>query len=130
MSKTTTNLGLIKTELTDPADITAFNTNWDIIDQELSKPTNSASKSIVVEDTIAANKWGGGLYTWLNANITSANQMIELLPSSTITANQLEALQAANIVGTQQAVGSVTFKAYGVIPTVDIPVIFVIRGDV
>lgn len=32
MSKTTTNLGLIKPELSDPADITALNENWDKID--------------------------------------------------------------------------------------------------
>ena len=33
MSTTTTNLGLIKPELADPADITAFNANWDKIRQ-------------------------------------------------------------------------------------------------
>lgn len=32
MSKTTANLGLIKPELTDPADITIMNSNWDVID--------------------------------------------------------------------------------------------------
>lgn len=37
MSKTTTNYGLIKPELTDAADITATNGNWDKIDAELKK---------------------------------------------------------------------------------------------
>lgn len=35
MSKTTTNFGLIKPELTDAADITNTNQNWDIIDDQL-----------------------------------------------------------------------------------------------
>lgn len=35
MSTTTSNYGLIKPELTDAADITAFNSNWDNIDSEL-----------------------------------------------------------------------------------------------
>lgn len=33
MSTTTENLGLFKPELTDPADITKFNRNWDILDE-------------------------------------------------------------------------------------------------
>ena len=32
MSTLTPNLGLIKPELSDPADITALNDNWDIIE--------------------------------------------------------------------------------------------------
>lgn len=35
MSTTTTNYGLVKPELTDAADITAMNGNWDTIDAEL-----------------------------------------------------------------------------------------------
>lgn len=37
MSTTTTNYSLIKPELTDAADITAMNANWDAIDSELFK---------------------------------------------------------------------------------------------
>lgn len=37
MSTTTPNLSLVKPELTDTADITAMNGNWDIIDTELKK---------------------------------------------------------------------------------------------
>ena len=131
MSTKTANLELIKPELADPADITAFNANWDIIDGELHRVMiDSSSKSIVVEDTIEANRWSTNLYTWQSNNITSVEQIIELLPSTEINVEQLEALQSANIVGVGQEVGNVTFKAYGDIPTINIPVIFVIRGDV
>lgn len=37
MSTTTTKYKLIKPELSDPANITAFNENWDIIDEQLSE---------------------------------------------------------------------------------------------
>lgn len=37
MSTTTKNFGLIKPEKTDPADITATNPNWDVIDREIKK---------------------------------------------------------------------------------------------
>lgn len=43
MSTTTTNLGLIKPELTDAADITAMNENWDKIDTELKDAEDHAS---------------------------------------------------------------------------------------
>lgn len=131
MSSKTTNFNLHKIDLTDaPPDITVINGNWDTIDAKLHEALNGSGKSIVVEDTLSANKWGANLYTWQNVNITSAEQIIELLPSQSITSTQLLALQSANIVGTSQAVGSVTFKAYGDVPTINIPVIFVIRGDV
>ena len=44
MSKTTTNYGLIKPELTDAADITATNGNWDTIDAELKKKYDPNNK--------------------------------------------------------------------------------------
>ena len=35
MSTLTPNLNLVKPELTDPADITAMNGNWDIVERKL-----------------------------------------------------------------------------------------------
>lgn len=128
MSTTTTNYGFIKPELTDTADITAMNGNWDKIDTQLGALSNSC-KSTSVEHTILAANWNSNSYIWSNSNIISATQIIELLPSQSITAEQLEALQGANIVGTSQAIGSTTFTAYGEVPTIDIPVIFIIRGE-
>ena len=40
MSTTTPNYSLVKPDLTDPADITAMNENWDKIDEELKKHTD------------------------------------------------------------------------------------------
>lgn len=131
MSTMTTNLGLIKPELKDTADITATNPNWDKIDTEIHNlKTGASGKSIVVNDTLLATKWLNGVYTWTNSNIKTATQIVELLPSQSIDEEQLIALQLANIVGTTQAVGSITFKAYGEVPSIDIPVVFIVRGDI
>lgn len=45
MSVKTTNLKLIKPELTDAADITAMNGNWDIIDEQIGQLQESVKKA-------------------------------------------------------------------------------------
>ena len=87
------------------------------------------SSKTVVNDILLASNWRSGVYVWNRVDIESPNQTIELVPAPTITADQLEALQTANIVGTAQAVGSVTMTAFGEVPTIDIPVTFIVRGD-
>lgn len=55
MSKTTTNYGLIKPELTDAADITAMNANWDKIDEEIKKASESGSGVTIYTATIGTS---------------------------------------------------------------------------
>lgn len=56
MSKTTTNLKLIKPELTDAADITTYNSNWDTLDNEFRRLDDDLydtnQKITVIEQTI------------------------------------------------------------------------------
>lgn len=85
--------------------------------------------STAVEATIEASGWTDGAYTFSDDAIKRAEQVVELVPAPTITMEQLEQLQLANIVGVSQDVGSVTFKAFGTVPTIDVPVVFVVRGD-
>lgn len=47
MALKTTNFGLIKPELTDAANITAFNENWDKIDEQLLKAGESGGSDLV-----------------------------------------------------------------------------------
>lgn len=70
MSTTTTNYGLVKPELTDAADITAMNPNWDKIDQELNKkygtdnkPTASDVGALPNNEPVPINKGGTGATT-------------------------------------------------------------------
>lgn len=53
MSKTTFNYALIKPDLTDVADITAMNSNWDTIDFELNRLDEDKSWVYGTTDLIA-----------------------------------------------------------------------------
>ena len=44
MSTTTKNYGLIKPEITDAADVTATNTNWDKVDEQLKSVNDSLNR--------------------------------------------------------------------------------------
>ena len=87
-----------------------------------------AGKSKLIETTLAASGWADGAYT-LAANGITATSNQEILPALAITEEQLEALQSANIQDGGQANGSVTLKAFGDVPTVDIPIRVIVRGD-
>lgn len=52
MSTTTTNYNLIKPELTDAADITATNANWDTIDSNLNKATTFVPTEITASSDL------------------------------------------------------------------------------
>lgn len=62
MSTKTTNFNLIKPELTDAADITNFNNNWDVIDQQLkSQDSNLSTHSTNVNNPHGVTKAQVGL---------------------------------------------------------------------
>lgn len=61
MSTNTTNFNLVKPELTDVADITAMNGNWDTIDTELNKisgkqATVTGAATTILSDDLTENK--------------------------------------------------------------------------
>lgn len=81
--------------------------------------------------TLASASWTGTAapytYTISNSAITATSTQ-ELSPATDITADQLSALQAANIIDGGQAAGSMTLKAFGEKPSVDIPVRIIVKG--
>jgi hypothetical protein len=87
--------------------------------------TNLGISSVRVDTTISS--WDTTM-TLSNDAITETCP-IELLPGVDITRDQLKALQAALIVGSTQEVGKLTYKCLGTIPSVSIPVTFIIRRD-
>lgn len=115
-----------------PAIISQDANNRFVTDAEKTIWNDKVNKSMVVVATLSAASWSSETapysYTYTNANISATNP-VELLPGDSITAEQLEALQGANIVGGTQTVGSITLLAYGDKPTINIPVQFVIRRD-
>lgn len=81
--------------------------------------------------TLASASWSGTaapyIYTISNSAITATSTQ-ELSPATSITADQLTALQNANIIDGGQAAGSMTLKAFGEKPSVDIPVRIIVKG--
>lgn len=78
--------------------------------------------------TILSSAWGETVT--IEDEAITATKNVVMIPGSTITKEQLNALQKANCqdCGVQGA-GSVTFKVFGTIPTIDIPVKLIIGGN-
>lgn len=94
--------------------------------------TDYSGPKATVTATLLASGWTGSeapfVYTLAIAGVTATSYQ-ELLPAVNITAEQLKALQAANITDSGQAAGSMTLKAYGKVPTVDIPIRVTKEGE-
>nr|DAF13668.1 MAG TPA: L SHAPED TAIL FIBER PROTEIN [Caudoviricetes sp.] len=94
--------------------------------------TDYSGPKATVAATLLAASWTGSeapfVYTLAIAGVTATSYQ-ELLPAVNITAEQLKALQAANITDGGQAAGSMTLKAYGKKPTVDIPIRVIKEGE-
>ncbi|NLI54094.1 MAG: hypothetical protein GX417_07175 [Clostridiales bacterium] len=86
--------------------------------------------------TILAAGWSGSNYTITSvslsilAGVVDAATSVEIQPGIGITAAQLNALQAANLQEYAQSAGSITLKAYGTVPAIDVPIRVNVRGDV
>ena len=90
---------------------------------------NKSNLSIKENVELEASSWTADkTYVYPHSNITETS-VVELIPATDIELNEYEALQDAQIIGSAQAAGSITLKAMGTVPTINIPVIFIIRGD-
>lgn len=94
--------------------------------------TDYSGPKATVTATLLASGWTGSeapfVYTLAIAGVTATSYQ-ELVPAVNITAEQLKALQAANITDAGQAAGTMTLKAYGKVPTVDIPIRVIKEGE-
>lgn len=79
-----------------------------------------------VNVTLAYGSWSGVLYTITNSAI-KADKLITLTYPLTITDEQYTALSKAVIRPTAVADGSITLRAMGKVPTIDIPITLVIE---
>ena len=117
---------------------TAFITRLEVdlapvkIPQEYLDLDSKANKSITTEATLLASGWTGENAPYIyNLSVTgvTATSNQELLPALDITAEQLTALQAANIQDNDQYEGTVSLKAFGTEPTINLPIRIILRGD-
>lgn len=81
-----------------------------------------------VETTLVATSWREGSYR-LNLSEITATSNQDILPGVGISTAQLEALQGANLVDDGQGAGYTDLIAHGDVPTIDIPIRVLLRGD-
>lgn len=122
MSKTTQNLNLIKPELTDPADITTMNTNWDKIDEAL----GGLQHPEYVHYTLLASGWNGSSVPYTYTISDYADKNIEVVEDVTMTVNQLEVIENAKIKSNPSEVTNILY-AFGDKPNIDVPVMLIVR---
>lgn len=67
-------------------------------------------------------------YTIYSSFITATN-IVEIIPDPNITADQWAAYRDAEFIGGVQQSGSIVIRCMGDAPSVSVPVIFVVRGD-
>ncbi len=101
----------------------AVNANSDSI-SALQQTIKTTAKQI----TLTAASWSGGSYTIRDSLITATSNQ-EIIPAASISDAQYKALVKASIVATGQAAGSITIKAFGTTPGIDIPVTIIFRGE-
>ena len=82
----------------------------------------------VAEATLTASGWVDGVYTLSLDGVTATSNQ-EILPAVGITTEALEAMQAANIQDGGQSANTIKLKAYGDVPTIDVPIRVIRRGD-
>ena len=113
----------------------AFNTYKEEQAQILAnKAGKSTAKDFVLDKTSWQKDSVDGKYyyrAYIEGVTATSNQ--EVLPALNITAEQLESLQSANLQDNGQGVmGGLSFiqlKAFGEVPTIDIPIRVIVRGD-
>ena len=93
---------------------------------------SKTAKSSLQTATLLASSWAGTtapyIYT-LTVNGVTATSTQEILPTTDITSNQLSAFINASVIDGGQSTNTITLKAYGTKPTIDIPIRIVLRGD-
>lgn len=92
---------------------------------------SGATKNIstVKSFTLSASSWSSRAYTISDSLITASSNQ-EILPATNITAAQYNALSKAQIIDGGQSEGSMTLKALGTVPTIDIPIRVIFRGTI
>lgn len=109
---------------------TAVNENSDLIGMGIYSVNDLYQKirTITMSLTLTAASWSNGSYTIYDALITATSNQ-EIIPAPSISADQYKALVKASLVATGQTAGSITIKAFGATPTIDIPVTIIFRGE-
>lgn len=103
---------------------TFMNNDKTVIEQELYKKVGTAQ-----DVTLTASNWNANNKTYtITSSLITSDSYQRIAPGLNITEDQLKSLQLANIQDGGQGNGSLTLKAFGAIPTIDIPIRVVYLG--
>lgn len=95
--------------------------------------TTKAEKSKTSNYTLSSTGWEGSEapFTFVLNNVSGVTDSnnVELVVPSDINLEQVESYKSASIVNGTQAANSITLKAYGEKPTIDLPITVIVRGD-
>ena len=84
--------------------------------------------------TLNNSSWSGSeapfSYTLSNSNVTSTSKVVEIMPANGATNEQLQAYLSAGLCGGATGTGTITIKAFGAKPEVNIPITVVVRGEI
>ena len=92
-----------------------------------------ANMSTALEVTVLADAWSDNVAPYINILTVSgvtADSLVEVMVPDDITDEQLEAYRNANIEKCLLSLGRIDLYAYGTKPTIDLPLLIIIRGDI
>lgn len=113
---------------------------WELIDKYVREQLEEigltleqkADKSTIVNAVLDKDDWVGSeapyTQTLTVTGVTATNNC-EIVTNADITAEQVVEFSNAVILGTTQSEDSITFKAFGIKPNIDLPITVIIRGD-
>lgn len=85
-------------------------------------------KSNTFNYVLEAANWNKNIYT-INIEGVTTTTNIEICPSPAITEDEYNAMCAACILGGEQYDGYITLVAWGEVPTIDLNIVIIVRGD-
>ena len=98
------------------------------IDEAVSSVKNKSNKSTIGSYTINSSGWTNGEYRISVPDVTSTSAN-EILPELNATEEEISALQSAMIIDAGQSSGEIVLKALGEVPSIDLNVRVIVRGD-
>jgi len=103
---------------------TFMNNNKAVIEQELYKKVGTSQ-----DVTLTASNWNATNKTYtITSSLITSDSYQRIVPGLNITEAQLKVLQLANIQDGGQGNGSLTLKAFGPVPAIDIPIRVIYLG--
>ena len=90
--------------------------------------------SKISDITLTTSGWSGTnapyTYTVSNSNIVDNTESVEIAPNNSCTDAQLRSYMNCGFCGGTISAGKVVLKAFGKKPTINIPIVLIVRGEI